>query len=118
MDALLPALAGLLAASAVAFVARPYLRNPPGDTDDLPSSKDQEHARLRLLEDVDRALEALKELEFDYRAGKVVEEDYQQLLGPLRRRAAEALRALVAERVDGSLDSGQLDPDIELALRG
>lgn len=73
---------------------------------------------MRLLEDVDRALEALKELEFDYRAGKVAEEDYQQLLGPLRRKAAEALRVLVAERVDGPVDSARLDPDSELALWG
>jgi hypothetical protein len=39
-------------------------------------------------------LAALKELEFDHRTGKVSDEDYRSLVGPLRRRAAEALRAL------------------------
>ena len=37
---------------------------------------------------------ALKELEFDHRTGKVSDEDYRALVGPLRREAAEALRAL------------------------
>ena len=35
----------------------------------------------------------LKELEFDHRTGKVSDEDYRELVGPLRRRAADALRA-------------------------
>jgi hypothetical protein len=53
-----------------------------------------ERRRLALAEDRDRALAALKELEFDHRTGKVSDEDYRNLVGPLRRRAAEALRAL------------------------
>ena len=51
-------------------------------------------ARLALVEERDRALAALKELEFDHRTGKVNDEDYRSLVGPLRRRAAEALHAL------------------------
>ena len=50
--------------------------------------------RLDLVEERDRALAALKELEFDHRTGKVSDEDYRALVGPLRRRAAETLRAL------------------------
>jgi len=53
-----------------------------------------EQRRLALAEERDRALAALKELEFDHRTGKVSDDDYRQLVGPLRRRAAEALRAL------------------------
>jgi hypothetical protein len=49
---------------------------------------------LELAEERDRALAALKELEFDHRTGKVSDEDYRELVGPLRRRAAGALRAL------------------------
>jgi hypothetical protein len=33
-------------------------------------------------------------LELDHRTGKVSDEDYRALVGPLRREAAEALRAL------------------------
>jgi hypothetical protein len=36
----------------------------------------------------------LKELEFDHRTGKISDGDYRELVGPLRREAAEALRAL------------------------
>ncbi|HKB93181.1 MAG TPA: hypothetical protein VKC62_02955, partial [Gaiellaceae bacterium] len=50
--------------------------------------------RLALAEERDRALAALKELEFDHRTGKVSDEDYRAQVGPLRRRAAEVLRAL------------------------
>jgi hypothetical protein len=49
---------------------------------------------LELAEERDRALSALKELEFDHRTGKVSDEDYRELVGPLRQRAAGALRAL------------------------
>jgi hypothetical protein len=49
---------------------------------------------LELAEERDRALAALKELEFDHRTGKVSDEDYRELVGPLRRRAAAALRTL------------------------
>ena len=53
-----------------------------------------ERRRLELAEERDRALAALKELEFDHRTGKVSDEDYRQMIGPLRRQAADALRAL------------------------
>jgi hypothetical protein len=53
-----------------------------------------EQRRLALAEERDRALAALKELEFDHRTGKVSDDDYRTLVGPLRQRAAEALRAL------------------------
>ena len=50
--------------------------------------------QLELAEERDRALAALKELELDHRTGKISDEDYRALVGPLRREAAEALRAL------------------------
>jgi hypothetical protein len=49
------------------------------------------------LDDRDRALAALRELEFDHRAGKIDDADYRALVGPLRRAAAEALQALDAD---------------------
>ena len=55
-------------------------------------------AALELAEERDRALAALKELELDHRTGKVSDEDYRELVGPLRREAAEALRALEPRR--------------------
>jgi hypothetical protein len=86
-------LGALLAAACVVLVALPYLRR-----DDAPDLLDEpgelERRRLELAEARDRALAALKELERDHRAGRVSDTDYRALVGPLRREAAEALRAL------------------------
>ena len=89
-------LGALLAAAAVVVVAWPFLREPGLDPerDRLQSPDAAERKRLELAEERDRALAALKELEFDHRTGKVSDEDYRALVGPLRRRAAETLRAL------------------------
>src|SRR3954465_7488799 len=82
-------LGALLAVAAVAFVARPLLRSGPEEA--LP---EPEQHRLALAEERDRALAALKELEFDHRTGKVSDDDYRVLVSELRKAAAEALRAL------------------------
>jgi hypothetical protein len=86
----------LLAIAAVLIVALPFLRRPglSAAEDRLGEPDELERRRLELAEERDRALAALKELEFDHRTGKVSDEDYRALVGPLRRRAAEALRAL------------------------
>ena len=55
---------------------------------------DAELDRHPQLDPRDRALAALKELEFDHRTGKIDDIDYRALVGPLRRDAAAALRAL------------------------
>jgi hypothetical protein len=94
-------LAGLLAVAAVLWVARPFLL---GTAREAPVPDDLADERLRLLEERDRALGALKELEFDNRTGKVTGADYRELVGPLRREAAAAIAALVA-----------LEPDAEPA---
>jgi hypothetical protein len=88
------ALAAVLAVIAVVFVARPFLRDPAPASDLLDELAPEARRRLALAEERDRALAALKELEFDHRTGKVSDEDYRAQVGQLRRRAAEALRAL------------------------
>jgi len=87
-------LGALLALGAVVFVARPFLREPAPPSDRLDEPGELERRRLELVEERDRALAALKELEFDHRTGKVTDTDYREQIGPLRRRAAAALRAL------------------------
>jgi hypothetical protein len=93
-------LGAVLALAAVVFVARPFLREPAPASDVLASPGEAERRRLTLAEERDRALAALKELEFDHRTGKVSDDDYRSLVGPLRRRAAEALRALEVRAED------------------
>jgi len=88
------AVGAMLAVVAVVFVARPFLRDPSPASDRLDELAPEARKRLALAEERDRALAALKELEFDHRTGKVSDEDYRAQVGPLRRRAAEALRAL------------------------
>lgn len=87
-------LGALLAAACVVVVALPYLREPTGERDTLDEPGELERRRLELAEARDRALAALKELELDHRTGRISDEDYRALVGPLRREAAEALRAL------------------------
>jgi hypothetical protein len=88
--------ATLVALGCVLFVARPFLAEPDasGAADRLDEPGELERRMLELAEERDRALSALKELEFDHRTGKVSDEDYRELVGPLRQRAAGALRAL------------------------
>jgi hypothetical protein len=87
-------LGALLAVAAVLIAARPFLRDPQPRDDRLVARSELEQRRLELSEERDRALAALKELEFDHRTGKVSDDDYRAAVGPLRRAAADALRAL------------------------
>ena len=88
------AVGAMLAVVAVVFVARPFLRDPTPASDRLDELAPEARKRLALAEERDRALAALKELEFDHRTGKVSDEDYRSMVGELRRAAADALRAL------------------------
>jgi hypothetical protein len=87
-------LGAVLAVAAVLLVARPFLRDPAPVDDRLAEPGELDRRRIELVEERDRALAALKELEFDHRTGKISDTDYRALVGPLRRAAAEALRAL------------------------
>jgi hypothetical protein len=88
------ALGVVLVVLCVLLVARPFLREPAPTDDRLHAPDREEQARIALEEERDRALAALKELEFDHRTGKVSDEDYRAQVGPLRSHAAATLRAL------------------------
>jgi hypothetical protein len=87
-------LGAALAIACVVYVARPFLLEPEPADDRLDEPGELERRRLELLEERDRALAALKQLEFDHRTGTISDEDYRALVSPLRREAAAALRAL------------------------
>jgi hypothetical protein len=89
-------LGALLAVACAVFVALPFLQRPGASAaeDVLAQPGALEQRQIALAEERDRALAALKELEFDHRTGKVSDEDYAALVGPLRSQAAAALRAL------------------------
>ncbi len=88
----------VLAAAVVVVVALPFLREPAVADDRLDAPGEDEVRRLELLAERDRALAALKELEFDHRAGTLDDEDYRELVGPLRQAVAVALRAVQRDR--------------------
>ena len=100
------ALGALLAIACVVLVALPFLRDPQPLDDRLDAPSAPEQKRVELAEERDRALAALKELEFDHRTGKVSDDDYRAQVGPMRRRAAEALRALDPKRERGQVHAG------------
>ena len=83
---------GLLAVASVVLVAAPFLREPVASDDRLLQPDAAQRRRLAHAEERDRALDALRELEFDHRTGKVSDEDYRIQVGDLRQRAAAALR--------------------------
>ena len=98
MSAAAVVLGVLLAVGVVVLVALPFLREPVADDDRLDAPGPAEERHLELVEARDRALAALKELEFDHRTGKIADGDYRALVAPLRQDAARALRALDREQ--------------------
>jgi hypothetical protein len=94
-------LGAVLAVACVVAVALPFLREPEPESDALDELDDDERCRLALLEERDRALGALKELEFDHRTGAVSDEDYRAQVGTLRRDVAAALLALDRDSREG-----------------
>jgi hypothetical protein len=91
-------LAAVVAVAAVLLVAVPFLREPAPRDDTLREPREADKRALALAEERDRALSALKELEFDHRTGKLSDADYRELVGTYRRRAAAALQALQPAR--------------------
>jgi hypothetical protein len=87
-------LGAFVAASAVLLVAAPFLFEPETADDRLQELGELGRRTLEAAEEKDRALAALKELEFDHRTGKLSDDDYRELVGGYRRRAAAALRSL------------------------
>ena len=102
----------VVAAGAVVLVALPFLREPVAGDDRLDAPGEAEERRLALIEERDRALGALKELEFDHRTGKLADDDYRALVGPLRREAARTLRALQGDRgYPAEMETPELPPE-------
>jgi hypothetical protein len=94
-------LAAALAVACVVAVALPFIREPAPESDVLEEIDENERRRLELLETRDRALAALKELEFEHRTGTISDDDYRAQLGPLRRDVAAALQALGSDAGEG-----------------
>lgn len=79
-------------------IAQPLLR---GDSGDAPEPADDERSTL---EDAKQAkYREIRDLEVDFRSGKLSQEDYERLDGRLRGEAIEILKQI--DRVEG--DTGR-----------
>jgi hypothetical protein len=99
-------LAAALTVGCVVAVALPFLKEPAAGSDQFAAPDAAARRQLEFAEVRDRALATLKELEFDHRTGKVSDEDYRALVGPLRRDAAQALRAVADDERLGGVSGG------------
>ena len=105
-------LAALLTVACVVAVALPFLREPDPVADTIDEPDGLGRRQLDVAEQRDRALAALKELEFDHRTGKVSDDDYREALGPLRRDVAQAL-----QRLEPRAGAGETEPAAPVAGR-
>jgi NADH pyrophosphatase NudC (nudix superfamily) len=80
----------VLALLVVGFVAYPLLREQTGDEESLDLPEDLEDLYRRK----ESAYSALKELEFDYKTGKLSEGDFRELEARYRAEALELLAAI------------------------
>lgn len=77
-----------VALAIVAAVAWPLLSRPSADA----PGEAADSARQTLDEDLQRALEAVREIEMDHRAGNLSDEDFAALDRAERARAVEIMR--------------------------
>ena len=94
----------LLAMGAIIYVARPFFHR--NQTWGLPP-KAQKLNDLLLRKEVIYA--SIRDLDFDYRMGKLPEEEHQRLVGEYKREAASVLAAI--DRLQGRGD--QREPHVE-----
>ncbi len=86
-------LLALLVVAAIVVIGWPLMHTAVAD-DVVAAPKAAADERVRLREERDQALEALRDLELDRRTGKIAEEDFAVTDAELRARAAAAIEAL------------------------
>ncbi len=104
-------LAILLSAAAVLGVAYPILAKARANVPGRASAQEQ---LAELLAQREAAFQALRELQFDHRVGKITDEDFVAFEANLKQHAAETLRAL--DRWEAEADA-QLERLIERELK-
>ena len=111
----------LIAAGVLLFVFTPLF-----DTRDTITQISRREARRRdLIEQRDMVYEAIRELDFDHRMGKVEEDDYRQTRARYTAQAVELIKSLdkASERADRPAPepqgiSDQIESEIAAIRRG
>lgn len=106
-------LAAALIGVAFYVVALPLLRAPRGATSHAEAASGEQERLAELLAQRDAAFQALRELNFDHRVGKISDEDFSAFEANLKRHAAETLRALDAWEAEAVSD---IDTVMERAI--
>lgn len=104
----------LIAVGVLLFVFIPLFAT----RDTLAQSTRRENRRRQLLEDRDMVYDAIRELDFDFRMGKVEEEDYQQARARYEAQAVELMKSLDksngrADHADREITPVAVDNQIE-----
>ncbi len=91
----------LIAAGILLFIFTP-LFDPRDDAKTINQISRAEARRRELIEQRDMVYEAIRELDFDHRMGKVEEDDYRQTRARYTSQAVELIKSLdkAAERTD------------------
>ena len=97
---------GLVAAAVLLFILQPVVKGLHASLDRDEDELTDTEARKRV------ALLALRDVEYDFLAGKLDEADYRSLKGEL---TAEALAALEADEAARGSDAGDDDLEAEIA---
>lgn len=110
-------LAAILIGIAFYVVALPLLQQARRNTaaHAAPAAGAQQERLAELLAQRDAAFQALRELNFDHRVGKITAEDFVAFEASLKQNAAETLRAL--DQWEAESDDADLDAVMERAIR-
>ena len=99
----------LIAVAVLIYIFKPLFAKQ----DSMTRATRRESRRQQLLEDRESVYEAIRELDFDHRMGKVEDDDYQETRGRFQARAVDVLKAL--DDMDGRLDHLESDVEKEIA---
>ena len=97
----------VLAVATFAFIVYPLFKRRPPSADSVEDEKLQE-----LHSNRDTTYSMLKELEFDFQAGTLTEEDYRDLEARYKRKAISVLK-----KIDGLEKGTDIDEEVERQVR-
>lgn len=96
----------LIAVGVLLFVFTPLLAT----RDIITQTTQRENRRRQMREESERVYEAIRELDFDHRMGKIEEEDYKDMRSRYQAQAIELMKAL--DQTNGRADRKQHDVPI------
>lgn len=97
----------VIAAGVLGFVFRPLFQ----DRGSVEEASRRESRRRELIEERERVLETIRELDFDHRMGKVEEADYQEARSRYEAQAIEVMKAI--DRANGRSDQVDIEKQVE-----